>query len=1019
MMRTPSKQGAENNRGISGHLFTLHQRLYHALNLGLRSSGDKGRKWQSSDIEIQRLVIRSIDAFLDCMSVEALQHPLVKESIADMIGALEGILHFTNEATLSLASNVTVKMVNVIPSSILQSPVLDLIRPLTSLLPSHQLQVAVSCATALNLIFPILHIKREGEVWEILKETKAVVYIVNNIHDFFDGSKSIEYLREMVSLLSKILWRWRSSRFCVWSDANLMEVLGVLSLKPDFSVKVAVLQLYSAIALCSNGAEKLLENGKAVLHMMVHCMEWSNSVSVQMEGFRLAQLLAINEEGCSTMMTLCSEPIVRAIINGLNSWSSHSGKISKDQMSLLMEACRLALITRWEGEHHNYFWKLGVDRILLNLLLNNFRNTSQSQQFSSLKEQIAAAQHGLNQNFHPVLRPFIWDILGGLAAHCLEDFDPKMHGNELCINVLITCACLAFVDSIHNTRQLCQNDLSDIFRNESASRSVLMMIYSPCKYIASQVRSILSELLRPNGKEHLKYVLDKLSQSRNKFEMPDNYQSVIYLMILACYSGLPQYRKHIIKNQGIKILVAFIRWCLSNDVHVRRLSMALAPSFFIERTCCRAHTEDWDGDDIPLLFSLWGLAELVHHSSCLKTHPDIFAGQVDYNEAQLVSELQRICSHTSTPGPIWYAAYILSHFGLYGFPSKLGKRMGKVHTEMEFVDLELILTNGEPLHVHSVMLMARCPSLLPPQELPLSEITFDGSLARNDLEKCRRIRKEVRLSAHVDQQALLKLLEYIYLGHLQASAELVKKLKILARHCNLQSLFQMLSRKRPKWGTPIPTFGLTLALEPAGHHFSDIILEAKVADMINWTCPSCSVSVPHMHVHKVILCSSSAYFQGMFRSGMQESHTETIKTHVGWNALFKIVKWFYSDELPKPISGCLWDSLDADDKLHELYPYVELCWLAEYWCLGDDLHEYCSSVVISSLDSARHLSIKVIQIAASLYQKKLAEVAANYMAPLYHQLRNSGELEALDEELADMVRAASVRLSQNGGHPHS
>ena len=135
--------------------------------------------------------------------------------------------------------------------------------------------------------------------------------------------------------------------------------------------------------------------------------------------------------------------------------------------------------------------------------------------------------------------------------------------------------------------------------------------------------------------------------------------------------------------------------------------------------------------------------------------------------------------------------------------------------------------------------------------------------------------------------------------------------------------------------------------------------------------------------------------------------------------MFKIVKWFYSDELPKPISGCLWDGLDADDKLHELYPYVELCWLAEYWCLGDDLHEYCTRVVISSLDSARHLSIKVIQIAASLYQKKLAEVAANYMAPLYHQLRNSGELEALDEELADMVRSASVRLSQNGGHPHS
>ncbi|KAI8007189.1 BTB/POZ domain-containing protein [Camellia lanceoleosa] len=60
---------------------------------------------------------------------------------------------------------------------------------------------------------------------------------------------------------------------------------------------------------------------------------------------------------------------------------------------------------------------------------------------------------------------------------------------------------------------------------------------------------------------------------------------------------------------------------------------------------------------------------------------------------------------------------------------------------------------------------------------------------------------------------------------------------------------------------------------------------------------------------------------------------------------------------------------------------------------------------------------KILQIAANLSQWKLAE-AANYMAPSYHHLRNSGKLEELDEELVDMVRAASVRLSQEGGGHH-
>ncbi|KAA8541805.1 hypothetical protein F0562_022957 [Nyssa sinensis] len=144
------------------------------------------------------------------------------------------------------------------------------------------------------------------------------------------------------------------------------------------------------------------------------------------------------------------------------------------------------------------------------------------------------------------------------------------------------------------------------------------------------------------------------------------------------------------------------------------------------------------------------------------------------------------------------------------------------------------------------------------------------------------------------------------------------------------------------------------------------------------------------------------------------SHSQIIKVPVSWEALVKLVNWFYYEELPKPKSGCLWENFNSEEKLHELQPYVELHWLGDF-CLLGELHENYSKVIISCLESDRHLSIKIIQMATNLFQWKLAKVAANYMAPLYHHLPNCGELEPLDEELIDMVRAAFVRLSQEGG----
>lgn len=261
----------------------------------------------------------------------------------------------------------------------------------------------------------------------------------------------------------------------------------------------------------------------------------------------------------------------------------------------------------------------------------------------------------------------------------------------------------------------------------------------------------------------------------------------------------------------------------------------------------------------------------------------------------------------------------------------------------------------------------------------------------------------------MDEQALLKILDYIYSGYLQAEGD-VRKLKMLAKRCNMRPLLQLLSNERPIWAASVPSFDLSHAFGPAGHEFSDVILEAKSTEDTGWTCSYCCSSMPHTHAHRVILCSSCEYLRALFQSGMQESQSKSLKVPISWEALHKLVIWIYSNVTPEPVSSCLWDNMNVERKITELQPYIELCWLAEFWFLGDFQNE-CLRVITSFLDSPE-LSIKVIKIATDFSQWSLVGIAAKRIAPAYHSLRRSGALDCLDERLVEMIRVASVRLSQ-------
>ena len=147
--------------------------------------------------------------------------------------------------------------------------------------------------------------------------------------------------------------------------------------------------------------------------------------------YSVPTIAQMSGQRCSKIMRLSCESIVRAIINGLSGSSLPGRQNAKDQISLVVEAGRLAQITRWAGEHHIYFWKLGIDRVLFTLLLSKSHKAQPPRHSLSFEELSAIASEG---------PAFIWDILGGLVTHCAEDFNPEMNESDFSINILIGCA---------------------------------------------------------------------------------------------------------------------------------------------------------------------------------------------------------------------------------------------------------------------------------------------------------------------------------------------------------------------------------------------------------------------------------------------------------------------------------------------------------------------------------------------------------------------------------------------------
>uniref|UniRef100_A0A0E0GD17 BTB domain-containing protein n=1 Tax=Oryza nivara TaxID=4536 RepID=A0A0E0GD17_ORYNI len=924
---------------LTDQVLSLRARLHLALALGLAKSDGGPKKWQSTDAGIQSHVLKAASAFLGCLTNEMLRLPPIKESISDILIALEGILQSKNVSVLIQATDVSLKLVSSVGNLARQYPVLEIVTCLASQLSANQITIAVSSASTLNCILNTLATARSSihaEIWEALEKTDAVTSVIGALQNYSPDVHPLNYLMEMMSLLRIILWIWPSSRYHVWSNCNLMGKLAQYCVASEMDVAVRVLKLYAALALCGNGAMVLLNN-EDLMAKVGALLGKSNPSIARIEALKFYQILLRSSKGCDLLMAPHYQHIIEGTINAMS---------RDDERLLTIEGCRTALLVlRYAGDHHRLFWSHAIDDVLYKILTGGCTSSHKANQILCHNKLF----NMVFENFMDI-HSYVWDILGNLAVHCKND--------SLAADAMQKSNTMKLSKDVH----------------EPALRAVLMMLLSPSGYILSEASSKLLHVL-PLGDDCLNILFTSLESNttRSITASFDNVKIMSNLMSLAGMVMLQPSNNSLNTRRAVAVLSTIIKECVHNNIHITRPKVVSHLQFCFEGGSCCNLVKEWEG-----------LIRVLQNASC----------------------------QNLSPGPKLYISRILSLFGLCGFPSKLGGKMRRALDDNELADLELLLSNGESLKAHTAIISVRCPKLLPSAK----SLGSDGKIT----DEWGRSFYHVRMSDRVDSCGLKKILEYTYTNSVMVDDDNIKPVRTLAKYCHLKSLQEMLQKEQPRWNSDCPRYDLTAALEPVKSpliHINsrDIILEAQSNEEMKCYHGSCQLSTSHVHCHKIVLSMSCDYLRALFQSGMHESFSEVINVPLGWQALNKLIHWFYSGELPKIDPDCRWRNLNSEEQLSQLRPYAELSSLSEFWFL-EGVKEESLSVVTSCLSStSTAASVEFVVFAAQLGQWEMVEAAVGSVAHLYPKLRDSGQLEQLDDDVLNMLRTEYVRRTRRTG----
>eukprot|EP00249_Psilotum_nudum_P014109 c24673_g1_i2 orf=351-2519(+) len=707
---------------------------------------------------------------------------------------------------------------------------------------------------------------------------------------------------------------------------------------------------------------------------------------------------------------------------------------------LILQACHAAQnLLRWSGEHHLLFWKDGIAIVLADLLVPK-SDTKEQEQWQNSDSLDATHKSGRQDK---LLGPVLWDILGWLAVHADTFVEESVSGSrklrDACNRLLFFA--IQMMLKVMNRRgqkqfpKLAKHSPADI--NHSGlegvviCRAVLQLLSSRSNYLASHIRDILEQALHQLGSNWFGSLINVLALRFSSLAASNDLVTLMNLMSVASLSHLTECRKQLLQEGVLEMLTEAIQACTikANEVELTGVFTAATATFDGNRCCCDG-MDTWEGQDPILFFSLWAFASLARGSALSKRVREKFMSKisnVDWKGELGVDVddcLLRLASDNAVAAGVrWLASYCLACCGLFGFPTA-GMDLRKALNNPALADVMLVLGNGCQFHAHMVVLATKSPDLLPPNFNPGScknsepSLTLLGAKTEACLmtdgkleQKCVPV--QLHLSGRLHAASVRAILEFLYKGFALIDEDTLSEIMLLAKKCHLESFLKLLQGKLLVWGKLPAPCDFTSALGEIGHQFFDIILQAT--DEVQVTCTFCTLDKCHMHAHRVILSSRCSYFEALFHSGMQDSALKIMKLPVCMESLKKLLLYIYSGILPQlqfPESGCMWSSYSHTQQIQYLQSYVELAKFAEQLLL-EDLQEQCLFVVQKQLKSNLHLASEVLENAALCHQWEFVEVAAECVASNFPQMRDSGELDRLEDYLVDIIRTAHVKISMN------
>lgn len=358
-------------------------------------------------------------------------------------------------------------------------------------------------------------------------------------------------------------------------------------------------------------------------------------------------------------------------------------------------------------------------------------------------------------------------------------------------------------------------------------KAVFLLLSSPSQALSASAALSLKEALELHGHAWIPRLVDSLAVGHTSPSLvkPESLQTAANLFALACFSWVPNCQELLLQGTALDVVQAIIsiyaRSALTENrgpsAYGSKWSVSHARAGIAVKTCCEEIVEDWEGGHTVLWASLCAFSKLVQASTWARgVAHSLSKGRLDGakcfegTQANIIGVLWTLAESTTVASSSvrWWAVTGLACFGIYGFPSALGRDLCQAFDDSFLTDLVFVLADGNRLHAHSIILSARCPSLLP-KRVPYG--------VKENLEEL--VCPEVHLSDRISYGALKSLLEFVYSGVVHIELEEADTVRVLAKRCGLEPLTDLLYNRAPRWGLSPASCDLASALAAVGYPF--------------------------------------------------------------------------------------------------------------------------------------------------------------------------------------------------------